>query len=310
MNELELIARLTPNLPTNQFVVVGAGDDCAVVQSSSPGQLLLLKTDAVVEGVHFDKQTAPQAIGRKALARCLSDIAAMAGRPLHALITLGLPPDLPAGFVEQIYAGLNSLAARHAVAIVGGETTASPDRIFLSVALLGTATKGKCPLRSGARPGDALFVTGELGGSIAGKHLEFEPRLDEAQWLAEHFPITAMIDLSDGLASDLRRLIEASRTGAELLATAIPISRAARVRSKTGETKKTPLTAALTDGEDFELLFTLPSGDAVRLLDGWKRQFPALPLSCVGKITSQQGVLLRTRQGARPLTEHGYIHFA
>jgi thiamine-monophosphate kinase len=309
MNEFELIARLTPNLPTNKFVVTGAGDDCAVVEGCHPSQLLLLKTDAVVEGIHFDQHTHPRAIGRKAMARCLSDIAAMAGRPLHALITLGLPQNRDAEFIDQLYDGLNSTAAHYGVAIVGGEMTASPQQLFISVALLGTVQKGKCPLRSGAKPGDALFVTGLLGGSLAGKHLEFEPRLDEARWLVEHFPISAMIDLSDGLAGDLRRLLDASNAGAELLASSIPISRAARLRSKHGESKKTPLLAALTDGEDFELLFALPSRKAVLLLDNWKQQFPELRLSCVGKITSGPGLLLRTREGTQTLAEHGYVHF-
>jgi thiamine-monophosphate kinase len=310
MNELEFIARLTENLPSNRFVLTGPGDDCAVVENGSPGQLLLLKTDAVVEGVHFDQNTVPEAIGHKALARCLSDIAAMAGRPLHALVTIGFPSNCQFEFIQRIYAGLNTLAAKHDVAVVGGETTASPDRIFISIALLGSVAKGKCPLRSGAKAGDAIFVTGQLGGSIAGKHLDFQPRLAEGRWLAENFPISSMIDLSDGLATDLRRILHASRAGAELLAASIPVSRAAKLRFRTGESKKAPLTAALTDGEDFELLFTVPSSQAVQLLDGWKQQFPELPLSCIGRITSQPGLLLRSSKGLQPVTEHGYIHFA
>jgi thiamine-monophosphate kinase len=164
-------------------------------------------------------------------------------------------------------------------------------------------------LRSGAKAGDAIFVTGELGGSLAGRHLEFEPRLAEARWLAEHFPIHAMIDLSDGLAGDLRHILKASRVGAELLKPAIPIHRAAKLRAQGGASAKPPLVAALTDGEDFELLFTVAGADAVRLLDAWKKQFPKLRLGCIGKITSAEGIMLRDKNGAQPLTSDGYVHF-
>src|SRR5215471_16360156 len=161
--------------------------------------------------------------------------------------------------------------------------------MLISIALLGSVERGKGVLRSGAKAGDALFVTGELGGSLAGKHLAFEPRLSEGRWLAEHFSIHAMIDLSDGLAGDLPHILKASRVGAELLATAIPISTAARRAAKSSSSAKTPLLAALTDGEDFELLFTTSSGDAVNLLDAWKAQFPHIRLSCIGKVTASKG---------------------
>ena len=140
--------------------------------------------------------------------------------------------------------------------------------------MLGDVAADKCILRSGAKGGDALFVTGELGGSLAGRHLEFEPRLAEARWLADHFPIHAMIDLSDGLAGDLRHLLQRSSVGAEVLAGAIPISRAAQLQARAESSAKTPLLAALSDGEDFELLFTVAGRDAVPLLDAWKKQFP------------------------------------
>ena len=310
MNEFDLISRLTRSLPTSEAVVVGAGDDCAVLDFGLPDRLLLFKTDAVVEGIHFTAATEPQKIGRKALARCLSDIAAMAGTPGAALVTIALPRNFDPGFVEEVYAGMNELARRHGVAIVGGETTTNPGGMLLSVALLGFVPRGKGVLRSGAKAGDAIFVTGELGGSLSGKHLEFEPRLAEARWLAQHFQVHAMIDISDGLAGDLRHILTASRVGAELRSPSIPISREARLAAKAGSAAKPALLAALTDGEDFELLFTVTARDAVPLLDAWRKQFPQVPLTCIGKIREGDGVIIRDKHGARPLNVHGYVHFS
>ena len=310
MNEFELIARLTSSLPTRPAVVVGPGDDCAVLDAGLPDRWLLFKTDAVVEGIHFREGTTPEQIGHKALARCLSDVAAMAGTPEAALVTLGLPRSFAVEFIEGIYRGLNALAQRCDVAVVGGETTTNPERIFISVALLGSVPRGKAVRRSGAKAGDALFVTGELGGSLAGKHLDFEPRLAEARWLADHFAVHAMIDLSDGLAGDLRHILNASGVGAELLKSAVPVSRAARLAARGGTAAKPPFAAALTDGEDFELLFTVAAREAVKLLDAWKRKFPKLRLSCIGKITAGEGITVRDRSGSQPLTSDGYVHFA
>ena len=309
MTEFELIARLTRSLPSNKSVVAGPGDDCAVLDFGLPERLLLFKTDAVVEGIHFTATARPEQIGHKALGRCLSDIAAMAGTPTAALVTIALPRKFDPVFVEAIYGGMNALARRHDVAIVGGETTTNPERMLISVALVGTVPRGKGVLRSGAEVGDAIFVTGELGGSLAGKHLEFEPRLVEARWLAEHFSVHAMLDISDGLAGDLRHVLKASRVGAELLSGSIPISREARRAAKAETSAKPPLLAALTDGEDFELLFTVASRDAVPVLDAWKKRFTQLPLTCIGKITASEDITIRDKQGVRPLTAHGYVHF-
>jgi thiamine-monophosphate kinase len=310
MNEFELIARLTKSLPTNESVVAGVGDDCAVLDLGVPGKLILFKTDAVVEGIHFTKETSPEKIGRKALARCLSDIAAMAGTPTAALVTIALPKSFDADFVAKIYDGLNAMAEQTGVAIVGGETTTNPERILISIALIGTVSRGRQISRGGARVGDAIFVTGELGGSLAGKHLDFEPRLTEASWLAEHFHIHAMMDLSDGLAGDLRHIVNASKAGAEILKSALPISREAKLRAKESSTAKPAAFAALTDGEDFELVFTVASKDAVKLLDAWKKKFPKVKLSCIGKIVAGEGILLRDKTGAHKLQTHGYVHFA
>ena len=310
MNEFELIAKLTKALPANENVVVGAGDDCAVLDLGVPEKLVLFKTDAVVEGIHFTRDTPPEKIGRKALARCLSDIAAMAGTPTAALVTIALPNNFDADFVTKIYDGLNALAEKFGVAVVGGETTTNPERILISIALLGTVPRGKLILRSGAKVGDAIFVTGELGGALAEKHLSFGPRLAEARWLAEKFSLHAMLDVSDGLGGDLRHILNASKVGAEILKSAVPVSRAAKLAARKSSSAKPAFVAALTDGEDFELLFTIASKDAVKLLDTWKKKFPELRLSCIGKIVAGDGILIRDKSGSHKFNAHGYVHFA
>jgi len=310
MNEFELIAQLTKALPTNASVVAGPGDDCAVLDMGWPEGWTLLKTDAVVSGVHFGPEAAPEQVGHKALGRCLSDIAAMGGAATAAVVTVGLPKDFDVAFIKNVYAGMSVLAHRHGVAIVGGETTTNLERFWLSVAAVGQVARDRCVRRSGAKPGDALFVTGELGGSLAGKHLAFEPRLAEGQWLAAQGFAHAMIDVSDGLVGDLRHILQRSGVGAEILARAIPISRAAKLKAKSESAAKPPLLAALTDGEDFELLFAVASRDAVTLLDRWKEQFPSVRLSCIGKITAAPGLKIRDDKGVRMLEAHGYVHFA
>jgi thiamine-monophosphate kinase len=310
MREFELIERLTRSLHTNSSVVTGPGDDCAVLDVGLAGRLLLFKTDAIVQGVHFLPGDPPEKVGHKALARCLSDVAAMGGTPSAALVTIALPDRFEASYVESIYDGINKLAKKFDVAIVGGETTRNPERLLISVSVLGFVGRSRAVLRTGAKPGDAIFVTGELGGSRATKHLAFEPRLAEAQWLTQEFSIHSMIDLSDGLAGDLPHILKASGVGAELMASAIPISRDARQATKTSSSAKPALAAALTDGEDFELLFTLASRDAVALLDAWKKKLPDVRLTCIGKITAAPGLTLREKHGVRKLTIHGYEHFA
>lgn len=310
MKEFELIERLTRSLPTNQTVVAGAGDDCAVLDLGVPDRLILFKTDAVVQDIHFKLDAPPEKIGRKALARCLSDIAAMAGTPTAALVTLGLPREYDADFVAKMYAGLNDLAVKTGVAVVGGETTTNPGGILISIALLGTVPRGRMILRSGAQVGDAIFVTGELGGSLAGRHLEFEPRLEEARWLAEHFSLHVLMDLSDGLAGDLRHILKASGVGAELLKSAVPVSRAAKLRARGGTSAPPAFAAALTDGEDFELLFTVAAGAAVKLVDAWKKKFPAVKLSCIGRIVAGDGLVIRDGRGLHAFNAHGYAHFS
>jgi len=316
--EFELIARLRPLLPTNARVVVGAGDDCAVLDFGEPGAHGLFKTDAVVEGVHFVVETPSEQVGHKALARCLSDIAAMGGEATAAVVTLGLPGNdfaAEAEWAVQAYRGMGRLAARYGVAVVGGETTRNPGARLISISLLGRVPSGKAILRVGSRVGDAIFVTGELGGSLEGHHLDFEPRITEGAWLRESGWVHAMVDVSDGVASDLGHLLTAGgsasgQLGAVLQKTALPVSRAARLRARLGDLAKPAHLAALTDGEDFELLFTTSSKDAVAVLDAWKARFPRVRLSCIGRIMETPGVRLRDERGERALNVAGFDHFA
>lgn len=309
MNEFELIARITPTLASNSHLLRGAGDDCAVLDLGLKNELLLFKTDAVVAEVHFTSDTPPVKVGRKALARALSDIAAAAGKPTSCLVTLGLPKDFDPDYVLRFYEGLNEIAREYHLSVAGGETTRTTGPMFVSVALIGTIPRGRVITRSGAKVGDAIFVSGELGGSLSGKHLDFEPRLKEAQFLAENFAIHSMMDLSDGLAGDLRHILNASKTGAELFSDSIPITRAAKLKARNESSAKPPLLAALTDGEDYELVFTIAARDAVAVLDRWKARFPKTKLTCIGKITSQPGLRLRDKLGIRELPAHGYTHF-
>ena len=308
--EFELIERLTRGLKPNEHVTLGAGDDCAVLDLGVPGQEVLFKTDAVVEGVHFTRDACFQRVGRKALARCLSDVAAMGGRPSAALVTLGLADDYRVEDLEALYEGIRSLASQSGVAVVGGETTRNPGGLFVSISLIGLVPKGKSARRSGAKVGDAIFVSGRLGGSMDGKHLDFEPRIEQGSWLCECHAIHSMMDLSDGLAGDLRHILKASGVGAELFARSIPVSLEARRRSRLGEGAKPALLAALTDGEDFELLFTVAARDAVRVLDSWKSRFPEVLLSCIGRVLEGAGLRIRDRLGIRELNAHGYVHFS
>jgi thiamine-monophosphate kinase len=308
VTEFELISRIVPTLPTNEITVRGAGDDCAVLDLGLKHELVLFKTDAIVADVHFTRSDSPEKVGRKALARPLSDIAAAAGKPISCLVTIGLPKGFDPDYVLAFYNGLNELARSYNVSVSGGETTRTT-AMFASVSVIATIPRNRLITRAGARIGDAIFVSGELGGSLSGKHLNFEPRLAEANWLGENFCVHSMMDLSDGLAGDLRHILNASHVGAELFSDSIPITRAVKLKAKQESSAKPPLLAALTDGEDYELVFTVASKDAVAVLDGWKRQFPKIKISCIGKITSQPGFRLRDKLGIRELPAHGYTHF-
>ena len=290
--EDRLVAEITRRLAVGKNVRVGVGDDCAVIGRPRDARWLLLKTDAVVEGVHFLPTEDLHRVGWKALCRAISDIAAMGGEPRHALITLAISPERKVADVRALYAGLRKAARKFGVSIVGGETSRSPGPMFISVTLTGEVERTRCTLRSGGKPGDALYVTGRLGGSIADKHLTFTPRLAEARWLVRHFKVHAMMDLSDGLAMDLPRLAEASRCGFTLRREALPRT--------TGSTVE----QALADGEDYELLFALAPRDAPKLGREWPRAFPRLPLTRIGSLNPQSAI----RNPQPP--PRGFGHFA
>lgn len=293
LGEDRLVSQLTRGLPLGSRVIVGPGDDCAVLHPPRNARAWqLLKTDVVVEGVHFLKSSPPAAVGWKAAARAVSDIAAMGGRPTHAVVTVVAPGETPVVWLRAAYRGLVRCAKSHGFSLVGGETSGAPSGapILLNVSLLGEVAPERCLLRSGARPGDALFVTGRLGGSLAsGRHLRFQPRLAEAEWLARHFRPTAMMDLSDGLGQDLPRLAAASGVGWEVNLERIPRHRGCSTAQ------------ALGDGEDFELLFTRPPRGTEALLAAWARAFPKLPLTRIG-VMAPAGC-------QSPGLHHGFDHF-
>ena len=304
IGELDAIRRICRRLPVRGDILVGAGDDCAVVRAE-PGATvdLLLTSDPVIENVHFLPATPPEQVGHKAIGRLLSDIAAMGGDPLWALVDIAAPPSTPVERVERFYEGALAIASRHGLAIVGGDlSTAGALEIHAFAA--GCTPAGHAILRSGARASDVIYVTGVLGGSRKGKHLAFEPRLHEGRWLRGL--ATAMIDVSDGLASDLRRLTEMSGTGADLLPDRIPISDEARQCAGTHD----PLRHALCDGEDFELLFTVPAARSADMERRWAGEF-SLPCNRIGVMTGRAGQIdCLGPDGTRTsLVAAGFEHF-
>jgi len=305
IGEEALIRRLARLVPGRADVVAGIGDDCAIVRVGRRDTYdLLLKSDPVIEGVHFTPTAPATGIGHKAVGRVLSDVAAMGGEPLWVLIDLVAPPSVPVSRLEDIYRGAARLARRHGAAIIGGDTSRGPT-LELHVFAVGRSPRGQAILRSGARPGDTLYVTGTLGGSAQGRHLRFVPRLAEGQWLAREGWATAMMDLSDGLGTDLRKLAAASGVGAALESDAVPVSTAARKC----HVRKSPLAHALSDGEDFELLFTVPSRRAARFEAAWKRQY-RLRCTRIGTILPSRAGVVILQNGIRSdLTIRGYEHF-
>jgi thiamine-monophosphate kinase len=308
MGEFAFIDWLRQRTPPTERVLLGPGDDTAILHWPS-GPNCLVTTDMLLEGSCFRlAETHPgipgagtaRQIGRKALAVNLSDIAAMAGIPVAAVVSVGLPREGGRALAEDLYLGLREMADSFDTAIVGGDTNSWDGPLVINVTLLGEATPRGAVRRKGARPGDRLFVTGPLGGSLLGKHLDFTPRVREALSLHAAVDLHAMIDISDGLAADVAHLCAESGCGAVLHANTIPIAEAAQ----TIPDKRSPLEHALGDGEDFELVFAIAPTDAETLL----RAPPVPGLSMIGECVAEMGLWLEEDGKRRPLPPLGYVH--
>ena len=328
LGEFALLARLQRRLKQADAppVVRGIGDDCAVLRPAD-GHDLLVTTDTQEEGVHFRRDwSTPQDIGWRCLAVNVSDIAAMGGVPLGAVVALSLPETLPVAFVEAMYDGMSAMAEAYDCPIIGGNISKSTERLSVTITVLGSTPRDGAAYRAAARAGDAIWVTGDLGAAKAGlealihpqavaglstdevltRYRRPRPRLREAQFIRQH-GAGSLIDLSDGLSSDLAHVCEASGIGARLLADRIPIS---------DETRKVAralgldaLTMALHGGEDFELCLTAPPDAAEALEQGFHDQFDC-PLTRIGTIQAGDGVTLCHSDGKEvPLIAGGYDHF-
>jgi thiamine-monophosphate kinase len=296
LGEDRLLARLLPGLSHTRSVIAGAGDDCALMKGPSGRNFLVLKTDCVVEGVHFLPSTNPIEVGWKAMMRPLSDFAATSALPEFALITLIVSKQIRSDWVMKLYRGLNRAAARFDVTIVGGEMSSTTGPAVISASVAGFVEKNRWVSRRGGKAGDDLFVTGRLGGAIKGKHLRFMPRILESRWLTDNFSIHAMMDLSDGLGADLPRLARASKAGFNIDVDSLPLSRGVNIDN------------AISDGEDYELLFAISPRERARLERGWAKNFPKLPLTRIGSFNRKSKDARPARTGNRKL-QSGYVHF-
>lgn len=292
IGEDALIERLIRLVPRDPHPAAGPGDDCAVIDPGPGHELLqLLKTDALVGRVHFLPDTPARAVGWKAVARVVSDFAAMGGNPERFLVTVALPAETEVSWVENLYRGIGDCLQTYGAVLAGGETSSVPpgSAPVISIAATGGVRRDRLVLRSTAKPGQILLVTGTLGGSRQGKHLDFTPRIRETNWLVSKFKPTAMMDLSDGLAKDLPRLAAASGCGFVIEKAALPISPG----STTAQ--------ALGDGEDFEILLAMEPDRVPGLLAAWSAGFPELPLSVIGRLVAP---------GAGESLAGGWDHFA
>ncbi len=296
MRESDFLKWIFAQTPEAAGVRVGPGDDCAVMDVG--GEALLVTVDQVLDEVHLRiAEHGGFVAGRKALARNLSDIAAMGGRAIGAVASVALPRGSDPSQAQDIYRGLRAIGDEFACPIVGGDVAGWDQRLCVSVTVLGLASTAGPVLRSGGRAGDVLLVTGVLGGAWRGsRHLEFLPRLREGRILAEQYGATAMIDLSDGLATDLHHICERSELGAEVDAAAVPVA-----PGIDGD----PLQAALTDGEDYELLVAMDPADADRLLTECPFD---VPVSRIGTLTEAREVVLVDGEARRPLDPEGWEH--
>jgi thiamine-monophosphate kinase len=299
--EFAFIEWLRRQTPADARLLIGPGDDCAALRLD-PARPTLVTTDMLMDGTCFRlAEAGPRQVGRKAMAVNLSDIAAMAGLPVAAVVSVALPRQNGRAVAEDLYRGLRDVADAFDTVIAGGDTNSWDGPLVICVTLLGQATERGPVRRSGAKPGDWLLVTGPLGGSIAGKHLTFTPRVREALQLHQFADLHAMIDISDGLAADVDHICSESRCGAVLRAEAIPISEAARSMND----GRSPLDHALSDGEDFELVFALPPADARHLLQG--QPVPGITCVHVGECIDQ-GLWLDEKGQRHMLEPRGYVH--
>jgi len=290
IGEDQLIGQLFSRLSLGKELVNGLGDDCAVVRTRDHRNLLVLKTDCVVAGIHFLPTANVLHVGWKAMMRPLSDFAATSAVPQFALITLIAPEKTKVEWVERLYRGLGRAAKRFKVSIVGGEMSGTAGPVAISVSVAGFVETNRCVSRGGGKAGDDLFVTGRLGGALKQKHLQFVPRIVESRWLTSNFPIHAMMDLSDGLGADLPRLAKASRVGFDIELESLPLARGAKIDN------------AISEGEDYELLFAISRRERNRLLRSWQKKFPRLLLTRIGSFSRRS---TRNHQ----LLPRGYTHF-
>lgn len=303
-SERDIIRDLKNCFPVRPPVEVGIGDDGAVLR---PGDRpVIVVTDMLLDGVHFDlSSTSPELVGRKAVAVNLSDLAAMGCWPTAAFISIAVPKSIAATdtFLSSLYDGMQALSDQFEFTIAGGDTNTWHGPFAINVCLTGSATSAAPVLRSGAKPGDVLMVTGPLGGSLpSGHHLTFEPHLQLSKWLLQNTDVHAMMDISDGLSIDLHRMVEASGTGAILDADAIPIS----PHVDAGLSADQRLKHAMSDGEDFELLIAVSAADAKSLASQTKPH----SFVRVGEVTESNDVLLKTGDTLTHLPADGWQHLS